>query len=43
MRTCGNEQCTEAVTVRSDREGLIHANGKYICRTKNKGQWTAAK
>jgi hypothetical protein len=42
VRSCRNPQCDDAVTVRCDREGLIHVNGKYICRKKNKDVLTAA-
>lgn len=32
MRGCKN--CGDAVHTPDDRTGLIHANGKYICRRK---------
>jgi len=42
MRVCKNSQCDETVHTPDDRTGLIHTNGRYICRRKNNGQHTAA-
>ena len=40
MRACKN--CGDPVHVADFRTGLIHTNGRYICRKKNYGAEKAA-
>jgi hypothetical protein len=41
VRQCKQPQCDDQVTKEPNGE-MIHANGLYICRKKDKGQLTAA-
>lgn len=34
--------CNDSVTIRDEREGLVHKNGRYGCRTKSDGKLTVA-
>jgi hypothetical protein len=40
VNSCKN--CGDSVHIPDDRTGLIHANGKYICRKKTNWKTTAA-
>lgn len=43
MHYCEQPQCRDQVVLRHQREGVIHANGKYICRNRNGRHFTDAK
>lgn len=36
------ENCGDQVALRHEREGIIHKNGRYTCRTRRNNQYTCA-